>query len=111
MSESRFVDISNMSAREKLKHAVRARSYKRNIDNEARVKDEFREKREEEQRLDRERRKALVRDKENEGTRFVMGGGKKKKSSKWITHVKAYAKTHKCTYGEALKKAKSTYNK
>lgn len=36
----------------------------------------------------------------------VSGG---KKSSKWIEHVKAYAKKHGIKYGEALKQAKSTY--
>jgi hypothetical protein len=36
----------------------------------------------------------------------VSGG---KKTSKWITHVKAYAKQHGIKYGEALSKAKSTY--
>lgn len=36
----------------------------------------------------------------------VSGG---KKTSKWIEHVKAYAKQHGIKYGEALKKAKSTY--
>jgi hypothetical protein len=29
----------------------------------------------------------------------------------WITHVKEYCNTHNCSYKEALKKAKSTYNK
>lgn len=32
-------------------------------------------------------------------------------ASDWIKHVKQYAKANKCTYGEALKKAASTYNK
>jgi hypothetical protein len=27
----------------------------------------------------------------------------------WITHVKKYAKAHKMTYGEAMKKAKASY--
>lgn len=36
----------------------------------------------------------------------VSGG---KRSSKWIDHVKAYAKQHGIKYGEALKKAKATY--
>jgi len=36
----------------------------------------------------------------------VSGG---KRSSKWIDHVKAYAKSHNIKYGEALKQAKSTY--
>ncbi|QIG59410.1 hypothetical protein [Dishui Lake virophage 8] len=36
----------------------------------------------------------------------VSGG---KKTSKWITHVKAYAKQHGIKYGEALKRAKATY--
>ena len=31
--------------------------------------------------------------------------------SAWITHVKAFAKEHKITYSEALKKAGSTYKK
>lgn len=36
----------------------------------------------------------------------VSGG---KKTSKWIEHVKAYAKQHGIKYGDALKQAKSTY--
>jgi hypothetical protein len=36
----------------------------------------------------------------------VSGG---KKTSKWIDHVKAYAKQHNIKYGEALKQAKATY--
>ncbi len=36
----------------------------------------------------------------------VSGG---KKTSKWIEHVKAYAKQHGIKYGEALKRAKATY--
>ena len=42
------------------------------------------------------------------------GFGKKKKTSTaspWILHVKAYAKQHSCSYKEAMKKAKATYNK
>jgi hypothetical protein len=38
-----------------------------------------------------------------------LGNGKKKKSSKWIEHVKAYAKKHNLKYSEALKKAKASY--
>lgn len=38
---------------------------------------------------------------------FGVSGGKR--SSKWIDHVKAYAKQHGIKYGEALKKAKATY--
>lgn len=38
--------------------------------------------------------------------RGVSGG---KKTSKWIEHVKAYAKSHNIKYGDALKQAKSTY--
>ena len=45
-----------------------------------------------------------------------MGKGRKKrasptKESKWIKHVKAYAKEHGIKYPEALKKAKDTYKK
>ena len=29
----------------------------------------------------------------------------------WIRHVKAYAAKHKCSYGEALKRASSSYKK
>ena len=29
----------------------------------------------------------------------------------WIEHVKAYSKKNKCSYNEALKKAKKTYKK
>jgi hypothetical protein len=36
----------------------------------------------------------------------VSGG---KKTSKWIEHVKAYAKKHGIKYGDALKQAKATY--
>ena len=32
-----------------------------------------------------------------------------KKTSKWITHVKAYAKANKCSYGDAMSRAKSSY--
>ena len=32
-------------------------------------------------------------------------------ASSWIAHVKQYAKTHKISYKEALKKAGSTYKK
>jgi hypothetical protein len=38
------------------------------------------------------------------------GYGKKGKPSKWITHVKAYQKTHGCSYKEAMKLSRSTYN-
>jgi hypothetical protein len=38
-----------------------------------------------------------------------MSGGKRKGNSKWIAHVKAYAKKHGISYGEAMKKARSTY--
>ena len=34
-----------------------------------------------------------------------------KKASKWITHVKAYAKANKCSYGDAMSRAKSSYQK
>lgn len=36
---------------------------------------------------------------------------KKKIRSAWICHVKKYAKAHNISYGEALKKAKPSYNK
>jgi hypothetical protein len=39
----------------------------------------------------------------------MMSGGRK--PSAWIQHVKAYAKTHKIKYGEALKLARATYKK
>lgn len=32
-----------------------------------------------------------------------------KKTSKWIQHVKAYAKSHNIKFGEALKAAKASY--
>ena len=32
-------------------------------------------------------------------------------ASDWIKHVKQYAKTNKCTYGEALKKAAPSFHK
>jgi len=38
-----------------------------------------------------------------------LGASGGKKESKWIAHVKAYAKQHGIKYGEALKKAKATY--
>ena len=31
-----------------------------------------------------------------------------KKSSKWITHVKAYSKANNCSYGDAMSRAKSS---
>ena len=34
-----------------------------------------------------------------------------KKSSKWITHVKAYSKANHCSYGDAMSRAKSCYQK
>ncbi len=34
-----------------------------------------------------------------------------KKSSKWITHVKAYSKANNCSYGDAMSRAKSSYQK
>ena len=34
-----------------------------------------------------------------------------KKSSKWITHVKAYSKANHCSYGDAMSRAKSSYQK
>ena len=32
-----------------------------------------------------------------------------KQSSKWITHVKAYSKANKCSYGDAMSRAKPSY--
>ena len=34
-----------------------------------------------------------------------------KKSSKWITHVKAYSKANHCSYGDAMSRTKSSYQK
>ncbi len=34
-----------------------------------------------------------------------------KKISKWITHVKAYSKAQHCSYGDAMSRAKSSYQK
>ncbi len=34
-----------------------------------------------------------------------------KGTSRWILHVKKYAKTHGISYGEAMKKARSSYDK
>ena len=34
-----------------------------------------------------------------------------KKTSKWITHVKNYSKTHNCSYGEAMTRAKPSYGR
>ena len=34
-----------------------------------------------------------------------------KKSSKWITHVKAYSKANNCSYGDAMSRAKPSYQK
>jgi len=45
---------------------------------------------------------------EMQGSTFSGGA---KKTSKWITHVKAYAKQHGVKYGEALKLAKASYKK
>ena len=33
-----------------------------------------------------------------------------KQTSKWITHVKAYAKSNNCSYGDAMSRAKPSYN-
>ena len=33
-----------------------------------------------------------------------------KKTSKWITHVKAYAKSNNCSYGDAMSRAKPSYH-
>ena len=33
-----------------------------------------------------------------------------KKSSPWISHVKAYAKANNCSYGIAMSRAKSSYH-
>jgi hypothetical protein len=40
----------------------------------------------------------------------TKGSGKGSKSS-WVSHVKAYQNKHKCTYKQALTRAKSTYKK
>tara|TARA_R110002096_G_scaffold412799_1_gene613362 strand:- start:768 stop:1277 length:510 start_codon:yes stop_codon:yes gene_type:complete len=45
--------------------------------------------------------------KKAKGKGLMAGAGKK--SSPWISHVKAYAKEHGIKYGEALKKASATY--
>ncbi len=34
-----------------------------------------------------------------------------KKPSKWIMHVKAYAKENKCSYGDSMSRAKPSYQK
>ena len=34
-----------------------------------------------------------------------------KKSSKFITYVKAYSKANNCSYGDAMSRAKSSYQK
>ncbi len=34
-----------------------------------------------------------------------------KKASKWIMHVKSYAKANKCSYGDAMSRAKPSYQK
>ncbi len=34
-----------------------------------------------------------------------------KKASKCITHVKAYSKANKCSYGDAMSRAKPSYQK
>jgi len=46
-----------------------------------------------------------------QNNKHVDGGGVSggKRTSKWIEHVKAYAKSHGIKYGDALKQAKSTY--
>jgi len=48
------------------------------------------------------------------GVLKTVGLGKEKKPrkpSKWIEHVKAYAKEHGCSYKEALSRAKESYRK
>lgn len=57
---------------------------------------------------------ALGKPKSKKGVKKeVIEGGKKKKSSSWIEHVKAYAKKHKIKYPDALKDAncKASYKK
>ena len=34
-----------------------------------------------------------------------------KKTPKWITHVKAYSKANNCSYGDAMSRAKPSYQK
>ena len=61
--------------------------------------------------LSKEDRKLLEKERD---IMAQQGYGKKKKTqtaSPWILHVKAYAKQHSCSYKEAMKKAKATYNK
>jgi hypothetical protein len=41
----------------------------------------------------------------------AMSGGKERKPSPWIAHVKAYAAEHGLSYKEAMSQAKSTYRK
>jgi hypothetical protein len=44
-------------------------------------------------------------------TQMAMSGGKERKPSPWIAHVKAYAAQHGLSYKEAMSQAKSTYKR
>ena len=41
----------------------------------------------------------------------LAAGGGARKPNKWISHVKAYSKKHKCTYKEAMRCAGVSYKK
>lgn len=59
------------------------------------------------------RKKRSVKKEENVKPKPMMeeGGMVSKKSSSWISHVKAYQSQHGCSYREAMMKAKATYQK
>jgi hypothetical protein len=44
-------------------------------------------------------------------TQMAMSGGKERKPSPWIAHVKAYAAQHGLSYKDAMSQAKSTYKR
>jgi hypothetical protein len=44
-------------------------------------------------------------------TQMAMSGGKTRKPSAWINHVKAYASKHGVSYKQAMSEAKATYKR
>jgi hypothetical protein len=44
-------------------------------------------------------------------TQMAMSGGKERKPSPWIAHVKAYAAQHGLSYKDAMSQAKASYKK
>jgi len=59
----------------------------------------------------RSRRSGRTRSRPVTARRSRRRTGTRKKTSPWIQHVKAYARTHNMKFGEALKKAGPSYKK